>query len=252
MNCFFRIINESLLFLRIVKLYFSEQFKKTVFSLIKNTIYGYSVIELKLNKLLKYININERFSVFYTTFVNYIDARSKSTPIYNILNNIFHKTTLPEIEFIRNGKVGHTATKKSLVLKLLDNSVMLENYDFIVYSDYTNKCVNKRIIQTKDLLQLDTDFKYTVSNVKFLLMELTLPENMFIKINLKTDQYNYYVVGNTIDSSFFKYFLSNHHNLNDADLTDSTVSIIDNNVNRIEYSCEKENVRIELDNYIKS
>jgi hypothetical protein len=76
---------------------------------------------------------------------------------------------------------------------------------------------------------------YELSNIKFMLLEIKVNDAAY-KLDLKTDKYNYYVVGNVFDKQFFIYFLKNYHLHNFTNdeidqITKLDIKIIDQNVN---------------------
>ena len=91
-------------------------------------------------------------------------------------------------------------------------------------------CVNMEILQKHPMLT-----SYELSNIKFMLLEVKLNDVVY-KLDLKTDKYNYYVVGNVLDKRFFIYFLKNYHLYNFTNdeieqISKLDVKIIDQNVN---------------------
>lgn len=68
----------------------------------------------------------------------------------------------------------------------------------------------------------ETDFK-------FILLECTLGSATY-KFNLKTDAYNYYVVGNRFNKEFFYYFAERHHGLSLDNDASCSVRLIDHEI----------------------
>jgi len=125
--------------------------------------------------------------------------------------------------------------------------------NFYVFSDNINaadKCVNKVILHTQPFL-----INYELSNIYFILFEITFNDNTY-KLNLKTSEFNYYVVNNILDKKFFIYYLYNYQICNlteeDIDKIDSfNVKIIDQNVNVKELEITDEKfIIIKKDEYI--
>jgi hypothetical protein len=70
-----------------------------------------------------------------------------------------------------------------------------------------------------------------------MLVEVKIGDKTF-KIDLKTDNENFYIINNILDKRFFTYYLKNyqHYNFKDEDFNDInldklSLKIIDNNVN---------------------
>jgi hypothetical protein len=94
------------------------------------------------------------------------------------------------------------------------NEIYNNNKDntLMVVSDYSNSIINPITnmicYHTKPL-----DFKYKLSSIKFLCMTLTYNDTIY-NIELSTNKYNYYVVGNKIDKLFIFYYLKHVLNTN--------------------------------------
>jgi hypothetical protein len=76
-------------------------------------------------------------------------------------------------------------------------------------------------------------------------MELIIENDKTFKIDLKTDHYNYNVVGNKLTSKFFIYYLRKHLNVEDEELLakleeDVVVKIIDHKIDTVEIKFEKD------------
>ncbi len=97
------------------------------------------------------------------------------------------KSSVKMTEFIKNGER----------LSIDEASVC----DFALFSwlGDNNKCVNKKIMY-------DINEPLTVSecsDIKFMLVEMRIRENNVYKVDLKTDDYNFYLVGNKLTRQFF-------------------------------------------------
>ena len=82
------------------------------------------------------------------------------------------------------------------------------------------------------------------SNIRFLMVEC-LGKNLA----LKSDDYNYYVVGNKFSKDFFAYFLHRYHQQETREI--AKVKIIDSNVNtvEVEFTNKGESILLEKDGY---
>jgi hypothetical protein len=109
---------------------------------------------------------------------------------------------------------------------------------------------------TNDVIILDKvpgtldNLEYEVSDVRFLAIYLKLNVSNSHIIELFNNEENYYVVGNKLDSKFFKYYLHNVLNVkvdNDSPF-EYKLEIMDHNVNMI-YVDEKQSIVIQKDSY---
>ena len=173
-----------------------------------------------------------------------------SLPI--ILIQLFNNSSRgSEVEFIQDGHVQFVGTKDEFVKKDIKcwNDI---DYDFIIYSNYdeVNKITNK-IIFTK--IPDENDFNYTISNVKFVLVEVEM-NNKIIKIDFKTDTYNYYIVDNVISEKFLEYFIKKyypHEKIRfQQPFCEMKLKILDHNVEKQEFD-SKTTLQINKDDYIK-
>jgi hypothetical protein len=122
-------------------------------------------------------------------------------------------------------------------------------FDFYIYNYIDNNCVNKSIYyNTNSNVPL-----FELSNIKFMLVEFNFNDKDY-KIDLKTDVFNYYLVGNKFTKDFFIYYIKNHYNENiDKNTCNKcSVKIIDHNVNNIELNLTENNesILINKDDYI--
>ena len=85
------------------------------------------------------------------------------------------------------------------------------------------------------------------SSVKFIMVEASLDSNNaeIFTIDLKTPEYNYYLVTNELRKEFFVYYLNHYYHLEDVDNnTGLRVKIIDQNANILYLDYVTENKRI--------
>jgi len=160
------------------------------------------------------------------------------------------------IRSVRNEICQITYSKISVQNFTDDKDIYFEHTDdsLYIFSDYKNangkKSVNKIISHTQ---QFNTN--YETSNIKFILIEVKVNDNIF-KVDLKTDDYNYYVVGNILDNKFFIYYLHCYNLCNlskdEADKLDKlNVKLIDHNVNIHNLEITDRNyILLEKNNYI--
>ena len=85
-----------------------------------------------------------------------------------------------------------------------------------------------------------------------MLIEIKIGESEPHKIDLKTDKFNYYLVGNKFTKSFFIFYLKNYLEVDDIKSdTQMTLKIIDHDVNRIEinFTDKNESILLEKNGY---
>lgn len=144
-------------------------------------------------------------------------------------NNSSHDS---EIEFIQNGDVHFLGSKDEFIQKDIKcwNDI---DYDFIIYSHYdkADKIINKTIFYK---IPDENDFNYVTSNIKFVLSEIEMKDKT-IKIEFKTDTYNYYVVNNVLNHKFLEYFLKKYYPREIIEFRDMKLKILDHNVEKQEF-----------------
>ncbi len=125
------------------------------------------------------------------------------------------------------------------------------NPDFIILSwvSHDKKCANKKIIynKTDDILMIDN------SDIKFLMIEFKIGDNQTYKIDLKTEQYNYYIVGNKFTKDFFIFYIKHYldFNTNIKDTDKCSLKLIDHDVNTInlDFTDKNESILLEKNEY---
>ena len=109
---------------------------------------------------------------------------------------------------------------------------------------------------TNDVIILDNvpdtldNLKYEVSNIRFFALYLKLNVSETHNIELCKKEANYYIVGNKLDSDFFKYYLRNVLNVkvdNDKPF-EYKLELMDHNIKMI-YVNEKQSIVIQKDDY---
>jgi hypothetical protein len=183
-----------------------------------NAVYAFSVIQIKIKQAQKYIlNSNPRLSELLETY--------NKTRIKNF------------IDFVLNGKVIFSTT---ILIPDIDHP---KNSDFIIYSD--GKSRNKKLLTE---VSVDEKYDYEMSDICFILVELKIGDNTY-KIDLKSDNYNFYVVGNCFTKKFFVYYLTEILKPTQQFDNDNKfiIKIIDHNVNPIEFEFTDKNENIVLE-----
>lgn len=121
--------------------------------------------------------------------------------------------------------------------------------DFIIASDLSKNPVVKKIITNTDNYN---DVIFEETDIKFILIEFIIGENIF-KIDLKTNTYNYYMIGNKFTKKFFMYYIKTYLNIknNFNDNNTYKLKIIDDSVNTIEidFTDKDEGILLEKNEY---
>ena len=183
-----------------------------------NAVYAFSVIQIKIKQVQRYIlNANPRLSKLLEKY-----------------NKTFIKNT---IDFVLNGKVIFSTT---ILTPDIDHP---KNSDFIIYSDCKSR--NKKILTE---VSVDEKYDYEMSDIQFMLVELKIGDNTY-KIDLKSDNYNFYVFGNCFTKNFFVYYLTEILKQTQQFDNDNKfiIKIIDHNVNPIEFEFTDKNESILLE-----
>ena len=183
-----------------------------------NAVYAFSVIQIKIKQAQRYIlNANPGLSKLLET---YNKTRIKNT-----------------IDFILDRKVIFSTT---ILTPDIDHP---KNYDFIIYSDCKSK--NKKLLTE---VSVDENYDYEMSDIQFMLVELKIGNNTY-KIDLKSDNYNFYVVGNCFTKNFFVYYLTEILKPTQQFDNDNkfNIKIIDHDVNPIEFEFTDKNESIMLE-----
>lgn len=197
------------------------------------------------------INLYSKCQIIATKICYKVKQLVLSNPrLSELLNNYYRCHGKKDLEFVLNGEIIYSTNRE----KYANDPEIPRTYDFIILSDYKilhdNSCVNKKIL--KALPDVDENFEYEVSDIKFILTEIKI-NNKKIKINFKTTNYNYYIVNNIFNDKFLKYFLNKYEDMpdfSDEDMNNINISILDNNVNKIDCK-NKDWIQIKKTHYTK-
>ena len=183
-----------------------------------NLVYAFSVIQIKIKQVQRYIlNANPGLTKLLET---YNKTRIKNTINFILERKIIFSTTIltPDIDHPKN-------------------------HDFIIYSD--SKTINKKLLTE---VSVDENYDYEMADIQFMLVELKIENNTY-KIDLKSDAYNFYVVGNCFTKKFFVYYLTEILKPTQQFDNDNKfiIKIIDHDVNSIEFEFTDKNESIMLE-----
>ena len=213
----------GILFADLLERRFPEQFRAILTDITFNVLYLYSKFQIYFSGINRKLN-------------NFIEANPTLSKLKNELDSIIKPKVVISTQFIKNGEY----------LNLEDAS----KCDFALFSwlGDDKKCVNKKIIYDMNEPMNIVES----SNIKFMLIEIQFGENKY-KIDLKTDDYNFYLVGNKFTEQFFRYYLKQHLTINETKgINDKfTLKIIDHNVNTLEikFTDKNESMLLEKNGY---
>lgn len=154
--------------------------------------------------------------------------------INNILSQINNNNNKSKIQYVKCGVL---------------YDYLVDNCDFIISNNTNEGCVTKKIFYENNNLNSD----HELSNIRFMLLEFKVGENIAHKIDLKTEYYNYYVIGNKFTKDFFQFYIHYHLNVNDPINNNDKCSIklLDHDVNKIElnFTDKNESIMLEKNGY---
>jgi hypothetical protein len=210
----------GILFADILERRYPNQCKQFIITISYNLIYYFSKLQILVMKYNKNLN----------TFI-------ESNPIlFEIKKNI-------ELIFSKQG----TRVMRYFIKNTQLYDIQKDEHEFIILSwlRHDNKCVDNKIIYKNDNYD-ESMCEY--SNIKFLLVEIKIGNDISRKIDLKTDEFNYYLVGNKFTKDFFMFYLNHYlqlkYEIKDTDKI--TLKIIDHDVNTINLDFTDKNEAILL------
>ncbi len=208
---------------------YPNKYQEMIVSISYNLIYLYSKAQILYANLVKVLNKKIEENPNLLKLKNDLDLLMK--PKSGIVTML---------EYVRNGNPVNITSDKS------DNKSE-DECDFTIYSwlDDTKSCVNKKLIyDSKEHLSFSE-----VSDIKFLLVELKIGENNAHKIEFKTDEFNFYMVGNRFNKQFFIYYLKQIIKISEEIKDDDkfNLKLIDHDVNTVELDFTDKNESILLE-----
>ena len=213
---------------------FPNKYNETMVLTSYELIRLYSKGQMFYNKIILKINVVINSNPQLKKMVNDIYKKGlQRNEICEIKNDSIH------IKYYTDNTEPYFEPDKTSIYLFADNEKAVEN-----------NCVNRVILHSQPFLT-----NYEVSNIQFMLVEVTVNDISY-KINLKTDNFNYYIVDNILDLKFFKYYLYNYQICNlttdEKDKIDKiAVKIIDHNVNMRELEISDDKfIIIKKDDYI--
>lgn len=196
----------------------------------------------KINAAYNAIYCYSKFQIYYlktAKFVKYLADRYNNNDNDSNDNNDNQEEYINIIQFY-NGDLHMKIYEKETERHFLNDSKNGEIGALYLFS-VLDKNITNMVISRSQTFPTD----YEVSNVNFILVELHIGERK-LKIDLKNDGVNYYVVANILDKFFFLYYIFDHlhhYQENDkelifdelvAQMDNAHIVIIDENVKKVE------------------
>jgi len=219
------------------------------------TLLRTGILAILLNDYLKRNYPDKYQELIVSVSYNLIYLYSRAQILYMNLIKVLNKKIEenPNLLKLRND-LDLLLKPKSGIITMLDyikngNSVDKgdDECELMIYSwlNDTKSCVNKKLIyDLKEPLSFSE-----ASDIKFLLVELKFGDNNSNKIDLKTDEFNFYMIGNSFTKQFFIYYLKQILKIGEEIKDDDKINLkfIDNDVNTIEIDFTDKNESILLE-----
>lgn len=199
---------------------------------------------VRIRKNIKTMQIKERESWQSESKIekrkSYIDCwqevykTTKEHFFVNIIYNLLYMFSLCQIRYNKIFRFFHQHYKKIENIKVLylDSNGKIES-DLV--SDHN--CKGALLFDGPNIVVYEsfpTTFEYKTSQIHFINVELEY-NNKIYPMHLKTDNVNYYIVNNSLNAFFVKYYIQNvmKMTINENEPFQYTIHIIDHNVNCI-------------------
>jgi hypothetical protein len=205
----------------------------------------YKIVKNHLTNLI--VNVSYNSIYFY--------SKCQIWFIKHVATNPYYLKLLVIIETMKSSSCNNSINVLDL-LYVKDNfhiNVPCESPDLIIATDLSKMPALKKIVYNKTIN--DSDIIFEESTVKFMIVNFKVGENSY-KIDLKTDEYNYYLIGNEFTKDFFIFYINQHilskyeqHETNKYEKY--SLKFLDQNVNMIEidFTDKNESILIEKTDY---
>lgn len=219
----------------------SDKYNELLLEATYKLIHFYSKCQIFINKSGAQLNKKAEHIL-----QNYPELHNK---IKHYINKYKPPKDLYTFEYIFNGKQIHVEGNST------SNSIKTipEKYDFIVVTENTHDApLTKRLLAKIE----EWDNIVEPSAIQFILVEAIF-SNKRIKVDFKTDKYNFYIANNVLDEKFMKYFLLTYYgeqikeDVSNDICNDMTISIIDHNVKQFEFKLRGDYIHITKTNYFR-
>jgi hypothetical protein len=211
---------------------------------------------LSLGILLNYLfdrHYPDEYKIFATNMKNFFVNISYKSIYYYSKCQIFCMNIRNDLDlFVEENpilsKIKNGINKLHIYSNKYNNNVeYYSDYGFCIYNYNDNNIINKQLFYE------NSDHKINEkSDVRFMLIEFKNGENIY-KIDLKTDKFNYYLVGNKFTKNFFILYIKTHINKNSefSDDNNYTLKFIDHDVNMvgIDFTDNNKSILLEKNGY---
>jgi hypothetical protein len=174
-----------------------------------NIIYFYGVCQIKCNQLYNYTFPYLKNYIF--SFMSIKDEPTTPIEVFNIITN----------------KIVYEKEYEEAINKIMELNKLKENVIIVTEPSHINK---------KILYELETwNNQFETSDITFIALYLNYDDVRY-HINLKTDKYNYYLIGNVINKLFLQYYVNvilNNINFVIDDKKSYSLELMDHEVNMI-------------------
>ena len=181
--------------------------------------YGDFLINTSYNAIYFYSRLQLLYSKMKIGFYSYMVSNPCIKKIIDDMNTKKNERSIDIIQFYDG------------VLHMKKYSNEIDNYfehkkgSLYIFSVCFNQQTNIIISRSQKFPE-----NYELSDTKFIMVELKLGDKKF-KIDLKTNNTNYYVVSNVFDKDFFIYYMFNHsHNYKNKLESDELSCLIENGI----------------------
>ena len=198
-----------------------NRFKSVGIKLIYNIIYFYSACQIKCNQT-------------YTYLLPYFKSETKDT------NN---ELMIEQYDMDTNKLVETESDDVHNKLTIISKTNIKTNTN-------TNIVKNKRVVY-KIELALAKEVEFDVSEITFIALYLNYNDARY-NINLKSDNFNYYLVGNAIDKRFVQYYINTVLNVKfsylDSKMSTYQLELMDHDVKMVSLNADQ-SIIIEKNGY---
>jgi hypothetical protein len=150
------------------------------------------------------------FALYSISKLQIITAKLKTCNMYKkYVDPVFKKKLTAYIEYIDNSYVIH----KEILPKQKNPISSLDNYDFCILTSQFSPINKYMHTDDSSLMHLNktiTDVTSTETSFKFVLVEIKI-KDLVINIDLKTNEYNFYMIDNKLDKCFWQYIMTNFY-----------------------------------------
>lgn len=186
---------------------FYNKIKTVILKVVYKLLYIYSVCQINSNKFYNFISPYIRSLQNIPQLFLEQSSHTSDNTISNEINTIidvYDNTTLKQIFEKRLTKKFTEMNFNNL--KCLDS---FSNYTMIVTDSSRDKQnnINKKKIICDDYLE-KYEFNFDLSEITFVALYLNYNNERY-NINLKINDFNFYIVGNIINKTFLQYYLKN-------------------------------------------